>query len=61
MMMREYPNKAKWWIDIETKTNKQFERNRNLKELQNFVNNQQDWVFDQQGYFCQADNGECTG
>ena len=26
-----------------------------------FVTNQQDWVFDQQGYFCQTNEGESTG
>lgn len=60
MMMKEYPNKAKWWIEIEKQTKKQFNRDRNLKNMFDFVNKQQDWVFDQQGYFCQTNNGECT-
>lgn len=60
MMMREYPEKSKWWIDIELKTKKQFNRDRNLNELNTFVSKQKDWVFEQEGYFCQADDGECT-
>ena len=61
MMMKQYPEKSKWWIDMELQTGKQFNRDRNLKEMNKFVNQQQDWVFDQQGYFCQANSGECTG
>lgn len=61
MMMKEHPDMAQWWIDAEKRTGKRFERRRSLKNFQEFVNNQQDWVFDQQGYFCQEDGGECTG
>ena len=60
MMAREHPDKMEWWIKMEEMTKKQFNRDRNLKKFQNFVDVQQDWVFDQQGYFCQADGGECT-
>jgi len=61
MMMKQYPEKSKWWIDMELQTGKQFNRDRNLQKMNKFVNQQQDWVFDQQGYFCQANLGECTG
>jgi 3'-phosphoadenosine 5'-phosphosulfate sulfotransferase (PAPS reductase)/FAD synthetase len=61
MMFREHPEKAKWWIDIESKYKKKFNRDRGLVDFNNYINNQQDWVFNQQGYFCQADGGECTG
>jgi 3'-phosphoadenosine 5'-phosphosulfate sulfotransferase (PAPS reductase)/FAD synthetase len=61
MMFREHPEKAKWWIDIESKYKKKFNRDRGLVDFSNYINNQQDWVFNQQGYFCQADGGECTG
>ena len=30
-------------------------------ELGDFVNRQADWIFDEVDYFCQADDGECTG
>lgn len=61
MMMRQFPEKAKWWIDMEKQTGKQFNRDRGLEKMSNYVERQQDWVFDQQGYFCQADDGDCTG
>jgi len=61
MIMKENPDRSKWWIDTEKRFGKQFNRDRNLESLSNFVSSQQDWVFDQQGYFCQADGGECTG
>ncbi len=61
MMMKEYPKKADWWIKMEQQTKKQFNRDRNLENMFDYVSNQQDWVFDQQGYFCQANDGECTG
>ena len=61
MMMRQFPEKAQWWIDMEKKTGKQFNRDRNLTKMSSYVNRQQDWVFDQQGYFCQVDDGDCTG
>jgi len=60
MMMKEYPHKTKWWMQMEQDTKKQFNRDRNLTKMFKYVSNQQDWVFDQQGYFCQADDGECT-
>jgi len=60
-LFREYPDKAKWWIEMEKLTGKQFNRDRNLSNFNDFITNQQDWVFDQQGYFCQANLGECTG
>jgi len=61
MIMKEYPQKADWWIKMEQQTNKQFNRDRNLEKMFDYVTNQSDWVFDQQGYFCQTDGGECTG
>lgn len=61
MMMKEYPQKADWWIKMEQQTKKQFNRDRNLEKMFDYVSNQQDWVFDQQGYFCQANDGECSG
>lgn len=61
MMIKEHPEKAQWWIDAEERTANRFERRRSMKNFAQFVDRQQDWVFDQQGYFCQQDNGECTG
>ena len=61
MMVREHPELAQWWIDAEKRCGNQFNRDRNMEKFSQFVIQQQDWVFDEQGYFCQADGGECTG
>ena len=37
-----------------------FRSGRKLSEFVDFVNKQQDWVFDDESFFCQADDGECT-
>jgi len=61
MMAREHPELAKWWINAEQRLNNRFERGRDLSSFVDFVSRQQDWVFDEQDYFCQTDGGECTG
>ena len=61
LMAREHPELSQWWIDAEQRLNNRFERNRDMASLVEFVQRQQDWVFDEQDYFCQADGGECTG
>jgi len=60
-MIRDHPELAKWWIDAEERTGKNFERRRPLKTFANFVNSQQDWIFNNEAYLCQKDGGECTG
>jgi hypothetical protein len=60
-MARDHPDLAKWWIDAEERTGRQFERGRNMKQFVDFVDRQQDWIFNDEAYLCQTDNGECTG
>ena len=66
MLAREYPEKYDWWVQQE-KNHKHrgdwgvFRRDRPLAELRDFINVQADWIFDEEGYFCQKDDGECTG
>ena len=36
-----------------------FRKGRDLAEFVDFAQRQQDWVFDEVGYFCQRDEGEC--
>ena len=60
-MIRDHPELAQWWIDAEDRTGKNFERRRPLKQFANFVNAQQDWIFNNESYLCQKDGGECTG
>jgi len=60
-MAKEHPERAKWWVQMENNIGSTFRKGRDLNEFVDFVQRQQDWVFDEQGYFCQADDGECTG
>ena len=61
LMIREYPERFTWWQEMEDLSPRSFAKDRDLTDFKNFVDGQADWVFDQQGYFCQADDGECTG
>ena len=58
---KEHPEIAEWWIEMEQMTKGTFRNNRNLKTVVDFAQRQEDWVFNETGYFCQADDGECTG
>ncbi|MEL0193089.1 MAG: hypothetical protein VW865_12440, partial [Halieaceae bacterium] len=60
-MAREHPELAQWWIDAEKRTGKRIERRRDMSTFVDFVEKQQDWIFDNEAYLCQADGGECTG
>tara|TARA_A100001015_G_scaffold125821_1_gene139411 strand:- start:9609 stop:10430 length:822 start_codon:yes stop_codon:yes gene_type:complete len=60
-MAREHPDRAKWWIDLEQKTGGTFHKRRNMKTFVDFVDRQQDWIFNEESFLCQADDGECTG
>ena len=58
---KEHPEIAEWWIEMEQITKGTFRKGRNLEHFVDFVQRQEDWVFNETGYFCQADDGECTG
>lgn len=60
-MAKQHPDKVEWWIEMEKMAQGTFRKGRNLQEFVDFAQAQQDWVFDEVGYFCQADDGECTG
>ncbi len=60
-MLRHYPKRSEWWINIEKEMGFPFRLDRNLTNLQDEIDRQGDWVFDMEGFFCQADGGECTG
>jgi 3'-phosphoadenosine 5'-phosphosulfate sulfotransferase (PAPS reductase)/FAD synthetase len=55
------PDKADWWVRMERETGSTFRKDRDLAEFTDFVGRQSDWVFDDESFFCQADDGECTG
>ena len=60
-MWREKPKHMQWWADREKDKGSTFHKNRNYTELGSFVNRQGDWLFDDEAYLCQANDGECTG
>ena len=60
-MAKQHPERAEWWMRMERECGSTFRKGRNLNEFVDFVQRQQDWIFDEQGFFCQADDGECTG
>jgi len=67
MMWREHPDRMQWWADMETRRSKEigkkchFHESRTYAGLGDFVNRQGDFIFDDEAYLCQADDGECTG
>lgn len=60
-MARQHPERAEWWMRMERECGSTFRKGRNLNKFVDFVQRQQDWIFDEQGFFCQSDDGECTG
>ena len=60
-MIRNHAKRMDWWTNIEKEMGFPFRLDRDLVKFKKFLEDQQDWVFDQQGYFCQTDDGECTG
>lgn len=66
MLAREHPEKFDWWLELESKHSHRgnyglFNNQKPMENLKKMIDEQPDWVFSQQGYFCQADGGECTG
>lgn len=61
MMWREHPKRMQWWADMEAEIGSSFHKSRTYKELGEFVDRQQDWIFNDEAYLCQQDDGECTG
>ena len=60
-LWRHHPERMKWWSDMESKINGRFHKGRTYAELKDFVNRQGDWIFDDEAFLCQANDGECTG
>ena len=64
-LVRQHPERAKWWEDVEAKTGTTFHQDVPRKDLREFVERQGDLAFAMDdeggGLFCQADHGECTG
>lgn len=65
--MRDYPDRAKWWVDLEESisTTKgklaQFNPSWSLRSLLQTVQSQGDWIFDtRNNFFCESTHGGCT-
>ena len=75
VLWRMHPERAEWWSKQEHKVfpgkdpskqhlqtfARQSNRGVSYSELGDLVSRQGDWIFDQEDYFCQANDGECTG
>lgn len=61
-MWRDHPDRMQWWSDIEKKFGHTFRYDGiSYQQIKDNVERQGDWVFSEEGFFCQADHGECTG
>ena len=60
-MAKQHPERAEWWVRMEKERGSTFRKGRDMNHFVDFVQRQSDWIFDEQGFFCQTDDGECTG
>lgn len=61
-MWRDYPERMQWWSDLEKEFGHTFRYDgTSYQKIKDNLDRQGDWVFDVEGFFCQADDGECTG
>ena len=60
-MWRSHPERMQWWVKMENAVQGNFIFDESYKQLGDFVQRQGDWIFNDEAYLCQADDGECTG
>ncbi len=74
-LWRLHPDRAAWWAEQEERVfegknrskqhlqmfKRQMDRGQSYRQLGEFVSRQADWIFDDEDFFCQANDGECTG
>jgi hypothetical protein len=61
-MWRDHPEKMEWWSGLEQEFGHTFRYDGvSYQDIKNNLDKQGDFVFDIEGFFCQADDGECTG
>jgi len=60
-MAKQHPERAEWWMRMERERGSTFRKGRNMNDFVDFVQRQHDWIFEEEGFFCQTDDGECTG
>jgi 3'-phosphoadenosine 5'-phosphosulfate sulfotransferase (PAPS reductase)/FAD synthetase len=59
-LARDMPLRHAWWERMETLRNHQFSDRLSRRSLRMFIERQGDWLFSDEAYLCQADDGECT-
>ena len=61
-MWRDHPERMQWWADLEKEFGHTFRYDGvSYQDIKDNLDRQGDFVFDIEGFFCQADDGECTG
>lgn len=61
-MWRDHPDRMEWWAALEEKYGHTFRYDKtSYRDIKNNLDRQGDWVFDVEDFFCQTDDGECTG
>ena len=61
-MWRDHPDRMQWWADLEAEFGHTFRYDGvSYQDIKNNLDRQGDFVFDIEGFYCQADGGECTG
>ena len=61
-MWRDNPKRMQWWSDLESEFGHTFRYDGvSYQQIKDNLDRQGDWVFDVEGFFCQQDDGECTG
>ena len=68
-LVRDYPDRAAWWHRMEQlaqsissrPADARFREDGTWQQHIDFVNRQGDWIFDDEGALCQANEGDCTG
>lgn len=61
-MWRDHPERMQWWSNLEKEFGHTFRFDGiSYEQINQNLTRQGDFVFDIEGFFCQADDGECTG
>lgn len=66
-LARDFPDRAAWWEKMEAKVSggartadaARFSKRYSRKSIREFVETQQDWLFSDEDFLCQKDEGEC--
>lgn len=66
--IRDYPERAAWWEEMEAKVKglttseaaAHFSKRYGRRALREILERQGDWLFDEEGRLCQANDGECV-